>query len=80
MLMIAFHVNRYGDAVEKKWIKWLEEKGKITWRTGTHPPKNRKKKSGYFCSNNKKRYRRDDPIVKVRPSRLGYVRVRSSRP
>jgi len=29
-------INRYGDAVEKKWIKWLKEEGKITCE-GRHP-------------------------------------------
>jgi len=33
--------------------------------------KDRKKKSGHFCLNNKKRYRRDDPTVEVRPNGPG---------
>jgi len=31
-------INKYGDAVEKKWIKWLEENGNKPVRTGTLPP------------------------------------------
>jgi len=53
---------------QRKSRKWPEEEEKITCED-RYPSamKTIRKRVGYFCLNNKKMYRRDDPTVKVRP-------------